>query len=493
MPSFFTSPYGHVKPPLMHAISLKRKKSHVASVAAAAVFKAFTNPRGKNVLIRQSVKYRNMFHIGQGLVRERQPGEQVTPEKGWLTDEEDEAEVGEGAVPVTTDPSNIQEFEVEEELIEEPEVLGVVVEPTSLDHIHDEEDVVKNDLLRLEISLSESTNLEVRNFAGPLEDSVDARTITAETPAPLVISTMDTTGTESEDDSIVEDTNTISEQAEEPSPETRSLDEIIPVVEISIVAEEPVPQPHSLPLVEQPQPEQSTSTTAEESIPLGLPLEPIQPPLPEQSTAHLQPLQPQEKLVSLPLIVVTEPMEREALLEAENTQDVILHQEQEIGSKQVVGTASQLQNIETVLPREQLEKLNERGEPTETVEPIFESVQNEILVSESTANPTLHVEEEILVPESTANPTLDVEEEKETGRIFDVAPPLCIEVTPPQPSEVALVAFSEKHSEQLFDDKESSCTETELNEDEYSEDTDENINQEFEGIFYCPCVIVEIV
>ena len=467
MPSpFFTSPYGHVKPPLMHALSFKRKKSHVASVAAAAVLKAFTSPRGKNVLVRQTVKYRNMFHSGQGLVRERQPGDQVTPEKGWLTDEEEESEGGEEAAPVAINLANIQEFEVENELMEESEMLVVAAEePAPLDHIHDEEDVVKNDLLKLEISLSESTNLEVKHLAGsPAEH---AMTITAETPAPLVISTVDTNSTTPEDDPIVEDTNT--EQVEELSPETRGIVEIVPIAEIPIETEETVPQSHIVPLVEQPQPEQSISTTAlsiEGSIPLDLPFESIQTPLPE--------------LVLPPQAVVMESPERGALLEIGDTQDAILYQKQEIESEQEIDSASELQGIEIVPSEEVLEvKPNERVEE---------------LLSIEIAEPTPEVlQSEIHVPESTPNPTPDVKEENETDRTFDATPPLCIEVAAHQPSEVALVAFSEKHSEQLFDDKESSCTETELNEDEDSEDIDENTHQEFEGISYCPCVMIEII
>lgn len=478
MPSpFFNSPYGHVKPQLMHALSFKRKKSHVASVAAATVLKAFTNPR----VIRQSVKYRNMFHTGQGLVRERRPGEKVTPEKGWLTDEEDESEGGKDVAPVDIDLTNVQEYEVEKELMKEPEVLVVAVqEPAPLDHIHDEEDLVKNDLLKLEISLSESTNLEVKKFTGSLvEHRGDARVITAGTPAPLIISTVDTSDIAPENDPVVEDTNTILEQVEEPSPEIRGINEVIQIAEIPIEAEEAVPLSHTAPLVQQPQPEQSTTTTTthiQESTPMELwrdCLEPIQSLLPESAilSAPLQPLLSEETLGFPPQVVVIGHVELEAIPEIEHTQDAIPYQELEIESKQVVETASKLQDIGVVLSEEVLEvKPIERVEEPlfiEIAEPLLEALQNEIHASES-----------------TPNPTPDVNQESEMSRKFDMATPLGMEDASPQPSKAALVAFSEKHSEQLFDDKESSCTEAELNEDEDSEDTDETINQEFEGIFF---------
>ncbi|KAI5809085.1 hypothetical protein DFH27DRAFT_250737 [Peziza echinospora] len=84
-----SSTFGHMKPPLLHALSLKRRKTSTAVAAATTLVRAFTSPRGKHVLLRQSLKYRKMFHSGNGLIRERGPGEELyNASEGWVTDGE---------------------------------------------------------------------------------------------------------------------------------------------------------------------------------------------------------------------------------------------------------------------------------------------------------------------------------------------------------------------------------------------------------------------
>ncbi|KAF8446667.1 hypothetical protein BGX38DRAFT_1271041 [Terfezia claveryi] len=532
MPSlhFGGSPYGHVKPPLLQALSLKRKKSRVAVTAAAAVFKIFTNTRGRDVILRQGVKYRNMFHAGSGLVRERQPGEEVTQEKGWVTDEESEhsetEESEEEVIPVVVKAEDVVErLEAEQETIEEAEVVAAEEEST-MDLIHEAEEVANTDLLKLEISLAEK---EIPQVPVPQALVVQAK---EEVEEAEVLPAQESTSEGPIGEFVEQDTPEVGlpKKVEQQVSDELLVAVVEQVPEQLVVGleqvetQEPVTQEKfaDAVLVPEPQLEFVLEPTQPEPLSLASVMNLLEPAEREPltfstviNTLQQSKLKPAPAMVAIKVVETSmpEPFIPIAVMEiadAQQPKPILEVKEAEVsplddipGELQVQQEDIKADNINI------LGKIQEAQEDikTDDIEQQTEAEIQEALVElEETKNlseeSSLEVEMVDISPNTTVGtepevqetvqmteppllpliePTLEVQVEELTEEIVDKekVPPIRAQAISPQPpQDTPVLAISEKHSEQLFDDE---YDETELNEDEEPEVEVELENLELKG------------
>ena len=584
MPSlhFGGSPYGHVKPPLLQALSLKRKKSRVAAVAAATVFKVFTSTRGRDAIIRQGVKYRNMFHAGGGLVRERQPGEEVTQEKGWVTDEESEHSEAEGSeeevIPVVVKAEDVVErFQAEQETMEEAEALVVAFEEEeeeeeeeelTMNLIHEAEEIANTDLLKLEISLAEKEIPQVPVSQAPTtqakEEVVEAEVMpaqesTSETPIgeavekgiPVVVLPKEVKQQIPEEPPVF-----TAEQAPEQLvvsleqvKEQESVTEVIAQFEEKIVdvvlVPEPQPElvlgpPHPEPLsltsvmnlLEPAEREPLTFTTVmnvlqpakPEPAPSIVAMEVVEIPIPEPSSlmavveiADVQ--QPEPILLEVKEVEVSplddilgEIQEKQEDTKADDidTPGEIQEEQEDIkvNDIDILGEIQEKQEDMTVNDIDTPGEIQEEQEQPDikagdTVQQTEAEIQEALVEVEETktlseepiledeavdTSPNSSREPEVQetmpmtqlpLPPLIIEPTLEAQSKELTVEIVEKVLPIHMQVISPQaPQETPVLAISEKHSEQLFDDE---YDETELNEDEEPEVEAELENLDLEG------------
>ncbi|RPB23310.1 hypothetical protein L211DRAFT_849932 [Terfezia boudieri ATCC MYA-4762] len=520
MPSlhFGGSPYGHVKPPLLQALSLKRKKSRVAVTAAAAVFKVFTNSRGRDAILRQGVKYRNMFHAGSGLVRERQPGEEVTQEKGWVTDEESEhsetEESEEEVVPVVVKAEDeVERLEAEQETIEEAEVSVVAAEEEStMNLIHEAEEVANTDLLKLEISLAEK---EIPQAPVPHALAVHVKEEIGEAE---VLSAQESTSERPIGELVEQDTPEVAlpKEAGQQVP-----DELLVAVVEQVEEQEPVTEDKfaDAVLVPEPQLELVLEPTQPEPLSLASVMNLLEPAEREPLTFStvINTLQ-QSKLMPAPSMVAMEvvetsmpepfnPMAVMEIADAQQPKTILEVNEAEVsplddipGEIQVQQEDIKADNIDILgeiqVAQEDIKTVDiEQQTEAEIQEALVELEETKDLSEES----TLEVEMADISPNSTIgrepevqetapmiqppflpsiDPTLEVQVEELTEEIVEKSLPIHVQVISPQPpQDTPVSAISEKHSEQLFDEYD----ETELNEDEEPEVEVELENLELKG------------
>ncbi|KAF8473387.1 hypothetical protein BDZ91DRAFT_714554 [Kalaharituber pfeilii] len=336
MPSlFFGSPYGHVKPPLLQALSLKKKKSTVAAAATKAVLNAFASPRGKNLFVRQTVKYRKMFHTGNGYVKERQPWdelpeeeeeeeeEELIEEKGWVTDEDEEKEdeMKQQGQEVMMVQHDVPEMEMMVEPVLEP---VVVPQPMKMP-----EPVVEPEPVAVSEVIVEPMPVAASDQA--TEQQVTEQQV-------------------SEPEQVAEPEQiAVSQAAAEPIPVT----EPEKVTERNTVAEvvlEPMPVPESVPDIQ--------SVLTEGSVPVVMPVDaplvqhkvsPVEPPnsviIEERDIPHVEELAPMnfcdlEKPAEVQLdTAISDSLERE-LLSIHSTNGKISDQEPAASEKEIPETPS---------------------------------------------------------------------------------------------------------------------------------------------------------
>ncbi|KAF8425961.1 hypothetical protein EV426DRAFT_37963 [Tirmania nivea] len=489
MPSLhFTSPYGHVKPQLLQALSIKRKKSRVAAVAAAAVFKVFTNTRGKDAILRQGVKYRNMFHAGGGLVRERQPGEEVTPEKGWVTDEESEQSDTEGseeeAIPVAVKAEDVVErFEVEQEA----EVLVVTAEEAEV--------VANTDLLKLEISLAEKEIPQASVPQAPMlqakEELVDAEVLSAQestsethikevveqgTPAVVLSKEVEQQVPEELVVDVVEQAPEQLimrlEQVEEQEPVKKAIAQVEANIADAALVPEPLPPTSVMNLLEPAECEPYTFTAV---------MNVLQPSKPEPVSSMVVETSIPEPFIPMAMMEIADVQQPESILEVKEVEVSPL--DDIPGETQEEQEDIKVDDIEQHTEAELQEGPVEAGETKTFLEE--SSLEDEVV--DISPNTTIAREPEVQgielitqppLPQSIAEPTLEAKDEELTEEIVEKVLPICMHATSLQPpQETPVLAISEKHSEQLFDEYD----ETELNEDEEPEVEVEVKNLVLEG------------
>jgi len=492
MPSLhFTSPYGHVKPQLLQALSIKRKKSRVAAVAAAAVFKVFTNTRGRDAILRQGVKYRNMFHAGGGLVRERQPGEEVTPEKGWVTDEDSEHSEAEGSeeevIPVVVEAEDVGKFDADQmSMEEEAEALVTAAEESAMDLIHEAEEVANTDLLKLEISLAEKEIPQVpipeASMIHAKEEVVEAEMLsaqesTSERPIFEVVERLPPVIPFKEANQQLPELPVVDveeqapeqfvvslEQAQEqePAPEVDAV-LAIPESQLEHVLEPSHLQPLSLAsamsLLEPTEREPLTLTTVMSVLQPSKP-EPVLPMLQPFTSTEIADIQQPELILEVKEVEaslfnhVPEDMQVEMQVEMQVVQEDMKADDTDQQAEAEMQEAL-VEEVDTLLEKSSLEHEALDTIPNQTIER-----EPEVQETAPIIQPT-H-------PSSIAEPALEVQGLKE--EIVEKVIPPCVEVILPQPPQETLVlAVSEKHSEQLFDDGVCEYEETELSEDEEPE------------------------
>ena len=547
MPSLhFTSPYGHVKPQLLQALSIKRKKTRAAATAAAAVFKIFTNTRGRDVILRQGVKYRNMFHAGSGLVRERQPGEEVTPEKAWVTDEESEQSETEGseegATSVMVNAKDVVEgFEAEQENMEEAEVLVVAVEEEPSMHlIHEPEEVANTDLLKLEISLAEKDIPQVPAPQAPMVQPKDevveaevlpAQELTSERPIREVLEQGDPVVVPSKEIKQQELVVGVVEQAPESVEQVTEQEPLTEVIEEKITDAVLVPEPqlelaleptHSEPLsiasvmnlLEPAEREQVTFTAVMNVLQSSKPdpsmvvmeVEVIETSIPEPFVPiEIADVQQPESILEVKEVEVSplDDIPEEVEEEQENMKTDDIEQQTEVEIQETLVEEEEGKTLseephpedevveiqETLVEEEEVKTLSEESHPEDEVVDIQETLVEveeakalseesrlEDEVVDTPPNQPIQMEPEVQetapttqphLPSSIAEPTLEVQSEELAEEVVEKVLPIHVQVISPQPpQETPVLAISEKHSEQLFDDE---YDETELNEDEEPE------------------------
>lgn len=539
-----------------------------------------------------------MFHAGGGLVRERQPGEEVTQEKGWVTDEEAEHSETEGSeeevIPVVVKAEDVVErFESEQETMEEAEILAVEVGESTMDLIHEAEEVANTDLLKLEISLAEKEIPQAPVSQVPTiqakEEVVEAEVLSAQEFEPIgeVVEQKTLVVALSKDVEQQAPREPVADAVEQaPEQLVMSLEQATeqePVTEVIARREDKIAEAV---LVSEPQLELVFEPTHPEPLSLTSVMDLLEPTerKPLTFTAMMNALQP-SKPAPVPSVIVTEVAETpmpepfiplavaeiadvqqpESILEVKEVEASLLNdipeeiqeeqerikvddtntpeeiQEEQVGIKvDDTNTPEEIQEEQegikvddiqeeqegikaddTNTPEEMqvdikasdidiLREVQEKQENTKTdnieqqmeaeiqealVEVEVEVEETKTLSEESSLedeamdispNKTIGKEPEVQeiapvtqppLPPSIPEPTIEAQDVELTKEIVEKVLPIRVQVTSP-PQETPVLAISEKHSEQLFDDE---YDETELNEDEEPEVELEHENLKLEG------------